>query len=83
MALEYHRILDFPLWECCSAIPQNKCQFDNMTLLLVLRVSSIFCVLALRPHHEPDTDIPDPVLKPENQDLAERDNDMPSLIEDS
>ena len=80
MALEYHWILDFPLWECCigrrtcahgfcectserlflmfqartafifscvqimqpsvyaslipAAIPQNICQFDNMTLLL-------------------------------------------------
>lgn len=36
----------------------------------VLRVSSIFCALALRPHHDPETDIPDPVLKPENQETG-------------
>ena len=36
----------------------------------VLRVLSIFCALALRPHHEPDADSPDPALKPENQETA-------------
>ena len=42
----------------------------NARCCQVLRVSSIFCALALRPHHDPETDIPDPVLKPENQETG-------------
>ena len=50
-----------------------KLLLTNLLGCQVLRVSSIFCVLALRPHHDPETDIPDSVLKPqESAELAEK-----------